>query len=259
MSTAHKDNQFANYNDDGDEEVAIGLNIGNVQDAMYDTPQDKRIKQLEAERENAIALVGENKFMFRDYTFSTIGFQVPDNMQDTEAVEIIKGLKDVDEAVAWTVGDLVNFLELKWGAKYEVLEEQTGYTYQTLADYAYLARRIDFSLRNENLRAGHHRVVAPIKNKREQKKWLDRCAKEGWSIVEFRRQIAMSKRSTKQVDDILHRDKKPKFTGVEKVVQRALVSRNDDDVIAARERLSKLREQMNTYITALEDELLDNS
>lgn len=55
-----------------------------------------------------------------------------------------------------------NCREKKWGEKYAQAIEETGLEYQTLADAVYVSKKVDFSLRNENLPFGHHREVASL-------------------------------------------------------------------------------------------------
>ena len=47
-------------------------------------------------------------------------------------------------------------------------------------DYAWVARKVGISLRNEILEFWHHRVVAPL-TPAEQKDWLNKAATNGWS------------------------------------------------------------------------------
>lgn len=100
-------------------------------------------------------------------------------------------LSEADGALQWWIGDWLLHGDGKpeWGDKYEAACEKFGREYQTLADYKSVAQQVKFSLRNENLSWMHHRCVAPLPP-REQKKWLAKAEKEGWSAAQLRREIA---------------------------------------------------------------------
>lgn len=96
-------------------------------------------------------------------------------------------IKHADKSVHFWIGDWLNYGETKWGEMYEEAIKQTGFDYQTLMDDKYIASRVKFSLRNENLSFTHHRVVAPY-NPDEQAILLERAEALGLSAKEFRRQ-----------------------------------------------------------------------
>ena len=65
-------------------------------------------------------------------------------------------------AVQWWVGDWINYGEKQYGEAYAQAIEVTGKEYQALADTAWVAGKVEFSLRNENLSFAHHREVASL-------------------------------------------------------------------------------------------------
>ena len=91
----------------------------------------------------------------------------------------------------WWVGDWAIYGENQYGDAYAEIVEATGLNYQMVADDKYVCGRIQFSSRNENLTFKHHRVVAPLPLK-QQDRWLARAEKEGWSAGELRRQIKLA-------------------------------------------------------------------
>lgn len=72
------------------------------------------------------------------------------------------GLQMIEGGIQWALGDWLQYGEHRYGERYAQAVELTGYTYQGLADMAYVASRIDFSRRRENLRISHHREVAAL-------------------------------------------------------------------------------------------------
>ncbi len=101
-------------------------------------------------------------------------------------------LNHIGGAVHWWIGDWLNFGEHKWGEKYVQAVGETGFDYITLANDAWVANKIEFSRRRENLSWGHHCEVAARKPE-EQDYWLDRALQgddgKPWSIRELRRMI----------------------------------------------------------------------
>ena len=74
----------------------------------------------------------------------------------------------------------------------EVLQGSTGYTYGGLAHLAYVAKRIEFWRRRQNLSWSHHREVAPLEPA-EQDEWLDKAEQEGWAVHTLRQAIKESR------------------------------------------------------------------
>ena len=103
-------------------------------------------------------------------------------------LEFGKLLKHLTSSLQWVVGDwLVAGINYHYGDKaYDLAAEFLPYTPRTLEQLAYVARQI--SIRIENLTFGHHALVA-AKHEDEQRDWLEKAQKNGWSVAELRRQI----------------------------------------------------------------------
>lgn len=67
--------------------------------------------------------------------------------------------------------------------------EATGLEYQTLRNYAWVARSFAPGRRRERLSFGHHAEVAALAAV-EQDLWLRRAEARGWSRNELRRQVS---------------------------------------------------------------------
>lgn len=102
-------------------------------------------------------------------------------------------LQRVESAIQWVLGDAINYGQGAFGEKYSQALEQTQYRYQTLANVAFVASRVKFSRRRENLSFSHHSEVAALEPA-EQDFWLSRAEAEGLSTRELRRQIREHKR-----------------------------------------------------------------
>lgn len=94
-------------------------------------------------------------------------------------------INNADKSVHFWIGDWLNYGEARWGQMYEQAIERTGFDYGTLANDKYIASRIEFSLRNENLSFTHHVVVAPYLPQ-EQKILLAKAEELGLSVKQLR-------------------------------------------------------------------------
>jgi hypothetical protein len=91
-------------------------------------------------------------------------------------------------ASAWWLGDWLAFGRMKYGRRYKEAIAVTGLDYQTLRNYAMVARRFEPSRRRDNLTFQHHAAVCALPDA-EQDRWLDAAAAGKWSRNELRRQM----------------------------------------------------------------------
>ncbi len=99
--------------------------------------------------------------------------------------ELGGSLKRVEGAIQWWIGDWICHGEQKWGDKYKATIEATGYEYQSLRILKHVSSKIELLRRRNKLSWSHHREVAPLESK-EQNKWLKKAESEGWSHRELR-------------------------------------------------------------------------
>ena len=93
-------------------------------------------------------------------------------------------------ALQWWIGDWLLYGEGRpeWGDKYAEACERFGKEEATLKDYKTIANSVKLLVRTNNLSWAHHRAVAPFTPK-DQKKWLKKAEKDGWSVGELKRKI----------------------------------------------------------------------
>jgi hypothetical protein len=92
------------------------------------------------------------------------------------------------DATAWWLGDWLAFGQMKYGRRYKEGIELTGLEYQTLRNYAVIARRFDLSRRRDSLSFQHHAEVCALTDD-DQDFWLDLAAERRWSKNELRRRV----------------------------------------------------------------------
>jgi len=91
-------------------------------------------------------------------------------------------------ATCWWLGDWLAFGQTKYGRRYKEGVAVTGLKYQTLRNYAMVARCFDVSRRRDNLSFQHHAEVIGLPPE-AQDCWLDLAAEHRWSKAELRRRL----------------------------------------------------------------------
>ena len=84
--------------------------------------------------------------------------------------------------------------------RYREAVERTGLDYQTLRNYARIARRFEVSRRRETLSFGHHAELASL-SEPEQDFWLRKAEQFSWSTSRLRREVRASLRERNDDQD----------------------------------------------------------
>lgn len=133
----------------------------------------------------------ENK-LSKSFVLTPVGLVVEGSPSITEWLHFGEAIRRYTEAIQWCIGDWLNYGERAYGDMYTQALEATDYEYGTLANFAWTAKHIEFSLRSENLTFSHHKEVAPLMPD-EQEYWL-KLAEKGdgekrWSVATLRAAI----------------------------------------------------------------------
>lgn len=96
-------------------------------------------------------------------------------------VDIGRQIAVIADASAWWLGDWLLYGRQCYPDRYQRAIDQTGLSYQTLRNYAWIARRFPASRRRDALSMQHHAVVAAMSDE-EQEAWLEHAEREGWSV-----------------------------------------------------------------------------
>src|SRR6516162_3005610 len=100
--------------------------------------------------------------------------------------DVGRALADIGQSLRWAIGDWLLFGEHRdWGDKYTDAQAWFGLDYKSLRNCAYVASAVEVSRRRDNLSWTHHAEVAAFEPD-EQDRWLDRAAKNGWTVRELR-------------------------------------------------------------------------
>jgi len=97
-------------------------------------------------------------------------------------------MQNIEAAVQWNIGDALVNVEIQYGeSATQLTSKYPDYEYKRLLQWRWVASRVQYSFRKE-LSWTHHESVAPLEPK-EQKKWLEKAERKGWSVSELRQAI----------------------------------------------------------------------
>lgn len=120
--------------------------------------------------------------------YSSVGLTLPAGLAFDRWQAIGRRIGDVADSSTWWLADWAAYGEGTYGEKYRHAIAVTGFGYQTLRNYAWVARRFDVSRRRDELSFAHHAEVAAL-DEDEREEWLDRAQRDNWSRNELRAQL----------------------------------------------------------------------
>jgi hypothetical protein len=121
------------------------------------------------------------------------GLELPPRLAFETWLGIGRQLSAVASSSAWCLGDWLNYGQACYAGRYRDAVEQTCLDYQTLRNYAWVARRFALSRRRDGVSFGHHAEVAALPGP-EQDFWLRKADELGWSRNRLRGQVRASLR-----------------------------------------------------------------
>jgi hypothetical protein len=125
------------------------------------------------------------------------GLQLPRQLPFDAWLEVGRRLSAVASSSAWCLGDWLVYGETAFTGRYRDAIERTALDYQTLRNYAWVARKIPLSRRREKLSFGHHAEVAALPEP-EQEYWLRKAQELQWSRNQIRHEVRQSLRERSQ-------------------------------------------------------------
>ncbi|MEU2929418.1 LmbU family transcriptional regulator [Streptomyces sp. NPDC007251] len=137
----------------------------------------------------------------RDVVLSFVGTQAkvrksgmifPEHLPERSWEQIGTNLRELVNSSAWWLADWLIYGEATYGwRRYKEAIERTGLDYQTLRNYAWVARRFEHHRRRDSLSFAHHAEVARL-SPPEQDYWLRKAEQQKWSRNELRRAVRAS-------------------------------------------------------------------
>ncbi|MFI9720173.1 LmbU family transcriptional regulator [Streptomyces sp. NPDC052396] len=92
------------------------------------------------------------------------------------------------DSFAWCLGDWLVYGQERYRDRYHRAVAAAGLDYQTLRNYAWVARKFELTRRHHQLSFQHHAEVASLPPA-QQDQWLTLAENNGWSKAELRRQL----------------------------------------------------------------------
>lgn len=117
-----------------------------------------------------------------------VGLQIPVGISFEEWARAGRQLSGIVDSSAWWLGDWLVFGKTNYSDGYQLAIQGAGLRYQTLRNYAWVARRFDLSRRRSKLTFQHHAEVASLPIE-EQEQLLDRAERELWTTKQLRNAI----------------------------------------------------------------------
>jgi hypothetical protein len=111
------------------------------------------------------------------------------NFRDWESIG--ERLFSMADSTAWWIADWLLFGESAFMDRYEEAIRRTSLSYQTLRNYAWVARQFELSRRRDKLSFGHHAEVAALPIP-EQDFWLRKTEEHNWSRNRLRAEVRNS-------------------------------------------------------------------
>ncbi|QVQ51821.1 LmbU family transcriptional regulator [Spiractinospora alimapuensis] len=121
--------------------------------------------------------------------------QLPADLLLEEWAKLGEQIFFVWDASGWWLGDWLMYGQSKYPDRYRIALEGTPLSYQTLRNYAWVARHFPVKRRRKDLSFQHHSEVVSLAPE-EQDQWLDRASRFGWSRNELRRRLKAAAQST---------------------------------------------------------------
>src|SRR3954452_6940623 len=119
--------------------------------------------------------------------------QLDNDMPFANWLGIGRRLSRITNASPWWLGDWLIYSRHAYGERYKAALDVTDLDYQTLRNYAWVARSFPVSRRRDKLSFQHHAEVAALPEP-EQDLWLQRADAAQWSKTELRRRGGAGRR-----------------------------------------------------------------
>lgn len=114
-----------------------------------------------------------------------VGLHMPSGLHFEDWERAGRTLAGIIDSSSWWLGDWLVYGKDNYSDRYETGIRAAGLKYQTLRNYAWVARRFEFGRRRVRLTFQHHAEVASL-TLAEQERWLDAAEKADWTTRQLR-------------------------------------------------------------------------
>jgi hypothetical protein len=109
-----------------------------------------------------------------------VGLRIPAAITYETWVRVGQRIVQAADLSAWCLGDWMIYGQTRYNGRCQHAIRAAGLDYETLRNYAWVARSIELPRRRAGLSFQHHAEVAAL-SARERDYWLDQAEKFGWS------------------------------------------------------------------------------
>jgi hypothetical protein len=164
--------------------ASISQLLDHVSSSRYPSPRRQRIRPGDC-----VAPRGDERALLRDDARSTAnGLELRRGLSYDAWVNVGSRIARISNASVWWLGDWVIYGEQSYGMRYRAALRTTALDYQTLRNYAWVARAFEPFRRRAGVSFQHHAEVA-ARPQADQDLWLERAERLQWSRNELRRRL----------------------------------------------------------------------
>ncbi|WP_228926888.1 LmbU family transcriptional regulator [Streptomyces sp. DH7] len=162
-----------------------------MQQVREDDQPDRLMRRLVA-RSAVCRPAGQERILT-----TRVGLRMPGTLTYDRWEKAGAQIFQIVDSSAWCLGDWLVYGQERYTDRYQAGVQAAGLDYQTLRNYAWVARRFELRRRREALSFGHHAEVASL-SPAEADAWLDRAEQHGWSRNQLRLQLRESRRGVRE-------------------------------------------------------------
>jgi hypothetical protein len=123
-----------------------------------------------------------------DILATKVGLRIPEGLSFVGWERAGQQISRVVDSAAWCLGDWLVWGQQRYADRYRHAVARVGLDYQTLRNYAWVARRFELFRRRVELSFQHHAEVASMPPD-QQDMWLAQAARLGWSRNQLRQAV----------------------------------------------------------------------
>lgn len=151
---------------------------------------EQMVSQLRQQGASGLTAQPDGSLVVQGFRLTTTGLISPEEVSAEAWMDLGRLLAKLEGSLQWLIGDWIVYGEsIQWG-DIPALAKDLGFADQTLHDYAYVARKVQFSIRIENLSFAHHRLVTTL-SPEFQSYALTYAAHHQYSVADFRKWIKL--------------------------------------------------------------------
>lgn len=122
------------------------------------------------------------------FRMTSTGLEIDGEITEEQWLTFFQAINRITQSLQWIIGDWMVYGEMRLGKTYKQVADEIGVAARTLEDYAYVARKVPYSVRTEYLSFGHHKLVASMPEPQQQA-WLQHAQKNDLSVSVLRREL----------------------------------------------------------------------